>query len=102
LLVLAIALLAQCGAMSAETSLVLPTVQAPVKIRIFPAPGNISRPTILILHGSRGIEPFAVAYERYANDLAASGFDAWLFSYYAEADDAIMRGKEPTSPHCAL
>ena len=49
----------------------------------YTAAGAKARPAIVILHGASGIAPFADAYVRYARTLAASGFDAYLVSYFS-------------------
>jgi carboxymethylenebutenolidase len=44
------------------------------------------RPAVLILHGTRGVELKARAYERYANALAARCIDAYLVRYFTAVD----------------
>src|ERR1700744_1890413 len=51
-----------------------------------------SRPSVLLLHGSRGFELKLAAYERYANALTSEGIDAYLVNYYAAHDSAALRG----------
>lgn len=48
------------------------------------------RPSVLILHGSRGVELNRRAYERYADRLAAGGIDAWCPRYFTEADSRAL------------
>jgi len=76
---LALAFLIRGSAVAAESNLAVPTTDGPVTVKMFTAPGEARRPTVLILHGRAGIAPFA-GYARYANDLADAGIDAWLFS----------------------
>ena len=49
------------------------------------------RPSVLLLHGSRGFELRLPAYERYANALTAEGIDAYLVTYYAAHDSATLK-----------
>ena len=49
------------------------------------------RPSVLVLHGSRGFELKLPAYERYANALTNEGIDAYLVTYYAAHDSAALR-----------
>ena len=44
------------------------------------------RPTVLLLHGSRGFDLRPRAYQRYAEALAAKGVDAYFLRYYTAAD----------------
>ena len=44
--------------------------------------GVHSRPTVLLLHGSRGLAPHFDAYDRYARDLAGVHIDTLLFTYF--------------------
>ena len=44
------------------------------------------RPSVFLLHGSRGFELKLRAYERYADALTERGIDAYLLHYYTEAD----------------
>jgi carboxymethylenebutenolidase len=44
------------------------------------------RPAVLVLHGARGVELKPGAYERYANELAAGGIDAFLVRYFTPID----------------
>jgi carboxymethylenebutenolidase len=56
----------------------------PVTKYLSAGPGK--RPVVLLLHGSKGVDAQAVAYDRYARDLAGAGLDAWLFSYYRPSE----------------
>jgi len=44
------------------------------------------RPTVVLLHGSRGFERRRRAYERYADALKAIGIDAYFLNYYTQTD----------------
>jgi carboxymethylenebutenolidase len=56
------------------------------------------RPAVLILHGGRGVELNPLAYERYANALAAAGIDAYLVQYFTSADrEALGANNSPRS-----
>ena len=61
--------------------LTLAAQDGPLKADLYAAPGGQRRAAVVILHGASGIEPFAAAYVRYAQTLAAHGFDAYLVSY---------------------
>lgn len=78
------------SAIATWSDLAVPTTGGPVMVKIVTAPREEPRPTVLILHGMPGIEHPLAAYVRYAEDLAAAGIDAWLFSYYSSADDEVM------------
>jgi carboxymethylenebutenolidase len=49
------------------------------------------RPSVILLHGSRGFEPRLHAYERYADALTAEGIDAYLARYYSAEDGAQIK-----------
>lgn len=48
------------------------------------------RPAVIVLHGSRGIELRARAYERYADALTARGIDTYFLRYMTPADMAAL------------
>jgi carboxymethylenebutenolidase len=48
------------------------------------------RPAVIVLHGSRGIELRARAYERYADALTARSIDAYFLRYMTPADMAAL------------
>jgi len=54
------------------------------------------RPAVIVLHGSRGIELRARAYERYADALSAKGMDAYFPRYMTPADTAMLVSKSST------
>lgn len=66
--------------------LLLPTTFHPVPARRFAAPGKGKRPAVLLLHGRNGLDRFRSHYEDVARAIAASGLDAYLLSYYDDAD----------------
>jgi carboxymethylenebutenolidase len=54
------------------------------------------RPAVIVLHGSRGIELRARAYERYADALSAKGIDAYFLRYMTPGDTATLTPKSST------
>lgn len=44
------------------------------------------RPSVILLHGTRGFELKRRAYERYADVLTEKGIDAYFLHYYTETD----------------
>ncbi len=54
------------------------------------------RASILLLHGSGGFERKPRAYERYADALAAKGFDAYFLNYFTTADASALQSKTST------
>jgi carboxymethylenebutenolidase len=84
-------LILHAGAVAAETNLVAPTTVGPVAVRVYPAPGEKPRPTVLILQGRSGL---VSGDEQYASEIAKAGMDAWLFSYYSATDDEVMRNAD--------
>jgi carboxymethylenebutenolidase len=48
------------------------------------------RPSVLLLHGTRGFERKPRAYERYANALSAKGIDAYFLRYFTMADMPVF------------
>ena len=55
-----------------------------------------TRPAVIVLHGSRGIELRPRAYERYADALSAKGIDAYFLRYMTPADTAALASKSST------
>ncbi|MDN3278228.1 dienelactone hydrolase family protein [Frankia sp. RB7] len=49
------------------------------------------RPAVIVLHGSRGIELRACAYQRYADALTARGIDSYFLRYMTPTDIAALR-----------
>jgi carboxymethylenebutenolidase len=60
------------------------------------ADGGGKRPAVLVLHGNRGVELKPHAYERYADQLAAGGIDAYLVRYFTAADHQALDPKTST------
>jgi carboxymethylenebutenolidase len=56
----------------------------------FAAAGSERRPAVIALHGARGIEIKAGAYERYADALTARGIDTYFLRYMTPADMAAL------------
>jgi carboxymethylenebutenolidase len=54
------------------------------------------RASVLLLHGSGGFERKPHAYERYADALAAKGFDAYFLNYFTTADTSVLQSKTST------
>ena len=86
------------GVASAQTALTVATADGPVAVKVYAAPGEAPRPAVLILHGLGGDNPLP-GYVSLAEGLAASGIDAWLFSYYTPSDQAIMFGPNADAHH---
>ena len=57
---------------------------------------NGRRPSVILLHGSRGIEINPRAYERYANALSLSGIDVYVLRYMSQADTAALNPQTTT------
>ena len=56
----------------------------------YAAAGPEKRPAVIALHGARGIELKARAYERYADALTARGIDTYFLRYMTAADMATL------------
>jgi len=67
-------------------TVVFPTTQQPVTAQLFAAQGDTKRPAVIILHGASGIDAFREFYQGYARAIARSGIDAYLLSYYDDAE----------------
>src|SRR5881394_2594985 len=65
----------------------LPSTERAVHVTQFKAPGDAPRPSVLLLHGAGGFDRRLANNERYAAQLAAQGFDAYLVYYYSDRDD---------------
>jgi carboxymethylenebutenolidase len=81
---------------------------APENINVAAEDGNIAveryaaaqagkRAGVIVLHGSRGIELRARAYQRYADALNSAGIDAYLVRYFTAADVDRLDPKTTTS-----
>ena len=81
-----------CAADIDAYPLVVQTTQRTVTVQHFAAAGGASRPAVVILHGVQGIDAFPDFYRRYAAAIAASGIDAYLLSYYDDAELARVKG----------
>lgn len=64
--------------------------QMPAGLIRIAAAGKTPRPAVLILPGSGGIENHRAIYQRDAIALTAIGIDAYLLSYYTDADRAAL------------
>jgi len=53
-----------------------------VRVTRYTAPESGKRPTVLLLHGSKGLDAQISAYDRYARDLAKLNIDTLLFTYF--------------------
>jgi carboxymethylenebutenolidase len=68
----------------------------PVALTRYAADQAGKRPSVIMLHGTRGFEFRLPAYERYAQALTAKGIDAYLLHYFTAADaPAFDRRKIP-------
>ncbi|WP_426407787.1 dienelactone hydrolase family protein [Bradyrhizobium ganzhouense] len=56
----------------------------------YAAAGSGKRPAVIALHGARGVELRARAYERYADALTARGVDTYFLRYMTPADMAAL------------
>jgi len=56
----------------------------------YAAAGPEKRPAVIALHGARGIELRARAYERYADALTARGIDTYFLRYMTAADMVVL------------
>jgi len=56
----------------------------------YAAAGPEKRPAVIALHGTRGIELKARAYERYVDALTARGIDTYFLRYMTAADMAAL------------
>ena len=74
------------------------TVEAEGRIALtrFAADRAGRRASVLLLHGAGGFERKPLAYERYANALAAKGFDAYFLNYFTTADASALQSKTST------
>jgi carboxymethylenebutenolidase len=81
--------------------LTLAAQDGPLEADLYAAPGGQRRAAVMILHGASGIEPFAAAYARYAQTLAANGFDAYLVSYFSPHASGVPAGS-PDTMHLRL
>jgi carboxymethylenebutenolidase len=70
--------------------IVLPAKERQVNVTYFRAPGEAPRPSILLLHGARGVDGQIADYDRYCSELAGKGMDAYLVYYYSPNDQHSM------------
>jgi len=70
--------------------ILLPATERQVHVTQFKAPGDASRPSVLLLHGAGGFDRRIAEYNRYASELANQGIDAYLVYYYSDTDDKSM------------
>ncbi|TYL86293.1 dienelactone hydrolase family protein [Bradyrhizobium cytisi] len=56
----------------------------------YAAAADGKRPAVIVLHGSRGIELRARAYQRYADALTTRGIDSYFLRYMTPADMAAL------------
>jgi carboxymethylenebutenolidase len=54
------------------------------------------RPSVFLLHGTRGFDLKLRAYERYAYALSAGGIDAYLLRYFTMADTRVFDSRTNT------
>jgi carboxymethylenebutenolidase len=74
----------------AADDLVVQGTDGPIKVQLFEGGQGGKRPAVIILHGRRSVAEWPAPYTRYAELIAAKGLDAYLVSYYDEADAAAM------------
>jgi carboxymethylenebutenolidase len=68
----------------------LPATERAVHVKLFRAPGDAPRPSVLLLHGAGGFDGRIADYDRYADSFAKAGIDAYLVYYYSDADARQM------------
>jgi carboxymethylenebutenolidase len=86
---------AAAAAEIAGQKMVLPTRERNVEVTFFRAPGDASRPSVLLLHGANGFDSQIANYNRYAAALAGAGFDSYLVFYYSPGDwQHLTRGDD--------
>jgi carboxymethylenebutenolidase len=88
-----LALLSACRPARAATpeQLRVDADEGPVALTRYAADQPGKRPSVLLLHGSRGFEVKPRAHERYANALSSKGIDAYLLRYLTEADVSAFK-----------
>jgi carboxymethylenebutenolidase len=79
---------------SAESDIAVQGADGPISVKHFPAPVMGKRPAVIILHGRQSVAQSPAPYTRYAEALAAKGIDAWLVSYYDQADAEAMNSSD--------
>lgn len=62
------------------------TREGAVPVQRFAVRGEARRPAVILLHGRQGLDRFRVFYQNTAADIAAAGFDVYLFPYYDDDD----------------
>ena len=99
---LAVAIAGQVRASEiAVTEVRVPAGERTITARLYAAPGDQKRPTVIIVHGASGIDAFAGAYDGYARLLAQSGIDTLLPTYYTSEELAAVRsGDQGCMPDC--
>ncbi len=66
------------------------SAEGAIALTRYAADGAMKRPSVLVLHGARGVELKSRAYERYANALTTAGIDAYLVRYYSPLDQQAL------------
>ncbi|WP_315702425.1 MULTISPECIES: dienelactone hydrolase family protein [unclassified Bradyrhizobium] len=66
------------------------SAEGPIALTRYAASGTAKRPSVLVLHGARGVELRQRAYERYANALTEAGIDTYLVRYYSPVDEQAL------------
>jgi carboxymethylenebutenolidase len=81
------------GALSAETTEAIKVGSGEERIvwTRYAAKRAGRRPSVILLHGTRGFELKPSAYERYANALTAEGIDAYFVHFYTTTDSEKMK-----------
>jgi carboxymethylenebutenolidase len=76
--------------------LAIDTDEGSIAMTRYAADRTGKRASVLLLHGSGGFERKPRAYERYADALAAKGFDAYFLNYFTTADASVLQSKTST------
>ena len=86
------------GALSAETteaikvgSVKIGSGEEQIVWTRHPAKRAGRRPSVILLHGTRGFELKPSAYENYANALTTEGIDAYFVHFYTKTDNEKMK-----------
>ncbi|WP_131196930.1 dienelactone hydrolase family protein [Lichenihabitans psoromatis] len=70
----------------------------PLELKRYGAASRGKRPTVLLLHGSKGLDANYQAYDRYACDLAGANIDTLLFTYFQPGElKAINEARNASS-----
>jgi carboxymethylenebutenolidase len=72
-------------------------IEGCISFKLWPGCREAPRPAVIILHDVHGIEASSAVYARYADAIATQGMDAFLVSYYTDADAEAMKSPDQAS-----